>query len=349
MANKSVFQNYDADAVDHFGLEGAPYFGVPTSSTIETVLVTESEKTYKKINEILQECTYTVNPQNFVNCKKAFLLPRSPISIDRIKAALKEHKITLTNDYEAADLIISHDDFYKSFSHGAKIQTSVMTYKLWNFESISDSQGFIASVDKYHERECNHVIWDEKLQEYYNIRNCITGDSVYDVWVITGLALNIAYKIDIGAINAVSVDDILHSSANRTPFDKELGDLIRAQVSNYNNDDLSLAGKLIPTIDYNHNLHLFWDWCCEMHSYIYKFNSNKDVQYWLEASNFSEISRMSAQDMILWLEEEDKLNSENFRYLESIVRKEISIHNRDLYVFKVSVKPEYRKYLKPSV
>ena len=31
---------------------------------------------------------------------------------------------------------------------------------------------------------------------------------------------------------------------------------------------------------------------------------------------------------------------------QSIVRKEIRIDNRDLYVFKVSVKPEYKKYLK---
>jgi hypothetical protein len=32
--------------------------------------------------------------------------------------------------------------------------------------------------------------------------------------------------------------------------------------------------------------------------------------------------------------------------LEPIVRKEIHISNRDLYVFKVQVKPEYLKYVK---
>ena len=46
------------------------------------------------------------------------------------------------------------------------------------------------------------------------------------------------------------------------------------------------------------------------------------------------------------LEREEKLTNESFRYLEKIVRTEISIHNRELYVFKVSVKPEYKKYLK---
>ena len=50
--------------------------------------------------------------------------------------------------------------------------------------------------------------------------------------------------------------------------------------------------------------------------------------------------------MILKLEKEEKLDSESFKYLEKIVRKNISIHNRELYVFKVSVKPEYKKFLK---
>jgi len=49
--------------------------------------------------------------------------------------------------------------------------------------------------------------------------------------------------------------------------------------------------------------------------------------------------------MILWLEKENKLDGESFRYLEKIVRQDISIHNRDLYTFKVSVKSEYKKYL----
>ena len=35
-----------------------------------------------------------------------------------------------------------------------------------------------------------------------------------------------------------------------------------------------------------------------------------------------------------------------FKYLEPIVRNEISIHNRDLYTFKVAVKKEYQQYLK---
>jgi indole-3-glycerol phosphate synthase len=38
-------------------------------------------------------------------------------------------------------------------------------------------------------------------------------------------------------------------------------------------------------------------------------------------------------------------SSDLFRYLEPIVRREISINNRDLYTFKVAVKKEYQQYL----
>ena len=50
--------------------------------------------------------------------------------------------------------------------------------------------------------------------------------------------------------------------------------------------------------------------------------------------------------MIKWLEEKELLNVKSFRYLEPIVRKEITINNRELYTFKVAVKKEYQKYLK---
>ena len=50
--------------------------------------------------------------------------------------------------------------------------------------------------------------------------------------------------------------------------------------------------------------------------------------------------------MIQHLENNNELNKESFKYLEPIVRKEIRIDNRDLYVFRVEIKPEYKKFLK---
>ena len=70
------------------------------------------------------------------------------------------------------------------------------------------------------------------------------------------------------------------------------------------------------------------------------------MQYWRNASSFDLYYNMSALDMIQYMEKLNILNSESFKFVESIVRKEIRIDNRDLYVFKVNVKPEYKKYLK---
>ena len=91
---------------------------------------------------------------------------------------------------------------------------------------------------------------------------------------------------------------------------------------------------------------MLWQFAQDCGNLTYTNNRDKDLQYWIKESKFIEFERKSAQDMILWLEKEEKLDTTTFRYLEPIVRKEISINNRDLYTFKVAVKKEYQKYLK---
>ena len=107
-----------------------------------------------------------------------------------------------------------------------------------------------------------------------------------------------------------------------------------------------LALKIIPTIDYTKNYHLLWQFAQDCSMITYADNRDKDLRYWVKESNFIRFNRKTAQDMILWLEKEGKLDTTTFRYLEPIVRKEISINNRDLYTFKVAVKKEYQQYLK---
>ena len=125
-----------------------------------------------------------------------------------------------------------------------------------------------------------------------------------------------------------------------------LGDLkVQLDNSRYNEDKI-LALKIVPTIDYTKNYHLIWQFAQDCSHITYADSRDKDLNYWLQVSNFLKFERKSAQDMILWLDSKDKLCKTTFRYLEPIVRKEISIHNRDLYTFKVAVKKEYQKYLK---
>jgi len=134
MANKSVYQNFDTDALVYFGLETDPTYGLVSSTGINKVLCTQDQTTYEKINTILLEPTE--DDQTFRTKKKAFILPRCNVSQDRLKAALKEHGITVTNDYELADLIIGHEEITThKLSNAENIPTTIMMNKIWNYET----------------------------------------------------------------------------------------------------------------------------------------------------------------------------------------------------------------------
>jgi hypothetical protein len=340
MASKSVYQSYDTTALNHFGLDGAPYYGVLSSNVVEDVLVTQDETTFLKIRDILTNSTE--DSTTFKTKKKAFVLPKCNVSLDRIKSALKEHGITVTNDYKLADLIITHDDIYDRFESGENIKSTVMMAKLWNYQTLEETNGSVLAVDYYK----GDVIYDGNLSSKVRYYNCTTGESLYDEWMITGMAINLAYKVDSGLIGTIDVDTVIYESANKQVLDETLLEDIQKYLGSYSDEDRSIAAKVIPTIDYQQNYHLLWEFAQKSERYMYYFNRDKDVQYWLDQSNFNTFSRKSAHDMILWLEKNEKLNSINFKYLEPIVRKEIHISNRDLYVFKVQVKPEYLKYVK---
>ena len=344
MATKSVYQDFDADALKHFGLEADPFYGLVSSSMgVDKVLCTQDQTTYDKIHSILT--VPTEDGQTFRTKKKAFILPKCNVSQDRLKAALKEHGITVTNNYELADLVIGHDDIttYK-LQNAERIPSTVMMNKLWNYETTlgdSSRSGVLKAIaDSGLECIVTPQITDRV--RYYDID---MNDSLYDVWMLTGMAINLAHLIDTTDLSVVDPETVLHASANLLTLDETLLADLKAQLNSYN-DDKALAIKIVPTIDYTKNLHLIWQLAQDCSNLEYADNRDKDLQYWLKESNFGSLMRRSAQDMILWLEEKELLNKTYFKYLEPIVRQEISIHNRDLYVFKVSVKKEYQQYLK---
>jgi|TARA_R100000084_G_scaffold109439_1_gene76822 hypothetical protein len=342
MANKNVYQDYNNDALKHFGLDSDPFYGVITSSQVDDVLITQDKTTFNKVRDLLTD--ETIDGTKIQNYKRAFIMPGCSVTQDRLKAACKEHKVTITNDYEKADFIITNDDFYQKFTNGDKIKTTKLMYRLWNYEAFNGKDVPSSGIIKNHH---NPVIWDDKWNDR-GIRsyNCANPITLMDEWGITGLALNIAYLIDTSEIEVIDEENLLHASANQIDLTEDLVKEINTWVESHDDENIAVAAKIIPTINYKNKPHLMWELAQTVYSYTYKFNRDKDVKYWLEKSELSELYHSSAEDMIMKLEKEEKLNSESFRYLEKTVRKEISIHNRELYVFKVSVKPEYKKYLK---
>jgi hypothetical protein len=339
MANKSVYQDFDTDALAHFGLVSTPVFGVLTASSVEDVLVTQDQTTYNKILGLITTSTET--DQTFINKKRAFILPRCNVSQDRLKAALKEHKITVTNDYELADLIIGHDDISQRIENGNDIQSTLLMGKLWNMETVTDTSGSFSLIDNHP----NEVILTSKITDRVRYYSLDIAQNLYDEWMITGMALNLAHRVATGLASVVDTATILHASANKVELDEDLLGYLKTLLDSYDDDNTLIAAKIIPTIDYTKNPHLMWQFAQDLEYKMGRFSRDKDIQYWIDQSEFNSYSRKSAQDMILWLEETNRLNKISFKYFEPIVRKDIRISNRDLYTFKVSVKPEYLKYL----
>ena len=344
MASKSVYQEYDTDALNHFGLASDPIYGVLAGSNIESVLVTQDNTTYGKIEDILKSSKET--DASFRNKKKAFVMPGADVSLDKIKSALKEHKITVTNDYTKADLIITSNNITRKCKHGENIPTSKMLIKLVNYELVSDGasqhRSFVDSlIDEYE----GNVILTEKITEHTKYYYHTTVDSLYDNWIITGLALNIAYLIDTGSASTIDCETILHASSSQIDLTEELLSQLTAMLHG-SKEEKEMAASIVPNLNPFKNYHLLWQFSQKNTHLSYDFNRNKNMQYWINQVNFSDLYYRTAEQMILWLEENELLDRISFKYLEPIVRKDISIHNRDLYVFKVSVKKEYQKYLK---
>ena len=343
MATKSVFQELNADALKHFGLESEVQYGLQVSQTsleFASVIGTENKSIFNKIQSILDTPSVT----NLKGIKKAFLLPGSPVSITRVKEALREHKITFTNDYEEADIFITHDDFSAESSSSERLLTTKLMHHIWNYYGLNVGST-VPEISAFCLANNQSIIYDDKIAE--QVRYSYKESLPYDIYIITGMALHIAYKIEFENIPTISLEDCLGQSANKIILTEDLLQDIVRMVTSYNEDDNKIASKIIPTIDYETNIHLLWKLSQEARNQMYKFNRDKDFQYWMKASDFDSLYYKSAQDMILYLEKKELLNNENFRYLEPIVRKDIHISNRDLYVFKVQVKPEYVKYLTP--
>ena len=172
MAKKTVYQQFNTDALKHFGLDGDSKYGVIVNHDVEEVLVTQDVTTYENIHSILYKDTVT--DQTLQMYKKAFVLPNSEVSLDRIKAALREHKITVTNDYELADLIVTHGRFSgRQLQNGENIPTTSMMNKLWNYETTIEGSlnGTPSMVNALIKNYDGPVIIDEKITKkirYYD-------------------------------------------------------------------------------------------------------------------------------------------------------------------------------------
>ena len=343
MASKNIHQQELPDHVlSDLGFDEAVEVGlVMKNLDVEDIYLSESLSQYDKIKDLLG----TETTADLTTVKRAFILPMHNVSTDRLKAALKEHKIGITNDYEKADFIIPHTNFYDMYHSVEWIPQTKLMFKMCNGYYSNDHRSLV--ID-YHKKTGNNVLLDKNsLGDSYQ-HNIDYVSAPYDSYCFSKMVLILADLIDKGELAVIETDTILNQSANRVPMTEELMEDIKKMVDGYNvsDEEIEMAGKIIPTIDPTGEPYLLYKYAEEFLEQIaYKYNRNKDVLYWMEKWNISYLSRLNAEQAIKHFEENEMLDSRCFRALEVRCRKEIQINNRELYTFKVQVKPEYRKYM----
>ena len=344
MASKNIHAGQIPDqALLDLGFEDAAKIGmVMNNLDVETLTISESSAQYDKIRDLLD--TETTN--DLTTVKRAFILPMHNVSTDRLKAALKEHKIGVTNDYEKADFIIPHLNFYDSYSSIENIPQTKLMFKIHNGYFCNDHR---QAVQDYHETYGYNVLLDKRSLGDKGQWNMDYDSLPYDSFIFSNMSIVLADLVDKGELQVIETDTILNQSANRVPITEELMEDLKKMVEGYSvsDEEIAMAGKIIPTIDPTGEPYLLYKYSGEfLGSVEYKYSRNKDVLYWLQKHKCSWLGRLNAEQAIKHFEDEGTLDSRCFKQLEVLCRQEIQINNRELYTFKVQVKPEYRKYMK---
>ena len=249
--------------------------------------------------------------------------------------------MVVTNDIDNADLILTHSNIGKKYRNNSYVRSGEIAFQLWNYDSAIDTAQTTDLGKKIELYDA--VVCCENLREAleYDFKY---GDNILESWALSGMALKAAYLINTKAVETLSVDDLLNSSANKAVLDESLLETLKDLLDSYDSDNHEVAKKIIPTIKHNKNVHLIWQLMQEFYHKIDTFR-DKDVQYWLNKEDMYSYYSNTAEEMILELtEKHGKMDKESFIYFENICRQEIEISNRELYVFKVKLKKEFRHY-----
>ena len=217
MASKNIHSgDYPDQALLDLGFEDASEIGVMLNNLdVETLTISESSAQYDKIRDLLD--TETTN--DLTTVKRAFILPMHNVSTDRLKAALKEHKISVTNDYEKADFIIPHTNFYDTYTQVDNIPQTKLMFKLYNGYFSNDHR---QSVQDYHTDTGHNVLLEKRALGNQGQWNIDYVSAPYDSYCFSNMSIILAKMVEDGELQVIETDTILNQSANRVPMTKEL-------------------------------------------------------------------------------------------------------------------------------
>lgn len=318
-------------ALQHFGLEGAPIVGVPSSSmNIVEPYIQLRSNVYDHILNILEE-----ERSDGSALKSFYIMSRCPVSFDRVKHIAKNNNLKLTNDYLNADCLVTHNNLENHYYRNQRPNTTALfilneNNTIYTFEDKIEN---IASIVN------NNYMWFKSKTRYR--QGGYTKEWHESILLIKNKTLDIAYLIDTGVIkNVKNIETISKNSQMLVAMDEKLLDLLVGMTNSSNKDDIAIAGKIIPTLKQDENFHLLWQFYQRVYNLSTKFPRNKDVLHWIE-QNCYDYNTLSAIQFIVRLKEDSKLTNDSFKYLEAIARKEVYVVKGDIYKCTFSIKPEY--------
>jgi hypothetical protein len=261
--------------------------------------------------------------KNYHN-KKAFIIPGSTRTAARMLEILKANNITLVNDYKKADFYINNSEPNTHFSKNNIFFNigSQQWYSLYNHDYAGTSVRVIGKYVDVRKLTSPHRNF-KRMRGFY----------------IGGLYFNILS----------SGKDLVHESSfldleGKVELTEELSNQIMSMINSNDTSNFSIASKIIPTIDITKNQEVLFEFFEKIKHYTHHFNKDKDCKKWFKESGVNEYNGTN-EDILLKYHSANKLTKEGFKYLEKKCRGDIDICNREIYNFKVNLKPEYKKYI----
>ena len=309
-----------------------------------------------KYHDILDAFEPNTDP-SALKGKKVYIVPGIEYTNDRLRGTLDALDIKITGSLKRADAVVVGKtlevttDRWTSFSN-RNVIGYLKGYYVGHGISSVDNDEFAMMVNDHDKAVLFHPNMGIRPSTYSN--NCYNANTIHEKYITSG-GLKIMDAINNG-LGVVSAEDIINNPITKLTLDEELVETISSQIWG-SDEDIEMAGKIIPNIDYETNIHYLWKLAAKIGARIYRYNRNKDVKTWIANSRFNMLYRMNSFEMIEYLQRNNKLDHASFTYLEPIYRKGILIQSEGdytgiapkehpIYKFKVEIKPEYLKYMK---
>tara|TARA_R110001592_G_scaffold347760_1_gene641482 strand:- start:4551 stop:5504 length:954 start_codon:yes stop_codon:yes gene_type:complete len=316
---RTPYQLLEEETKEIYELSNILMIGISVGKLGNLVEFDDIEEFKKLVNHSIEADSFDIN--NYKN-KKAFIIPGCERTQKRIKDMMSELDIKIVKDYEDADFFLSNNNINRMFSknnifydineHLAvshHLDTKLLLpYKFYEWEE--------AKVRTINNRKINSYFIGGL---YFNLRN--TGKDFVPLYHFLNISQDVV-------------------------LDEDMVEYLTGMIESNNKDDISVVKKILPKIDVSKNQNIlfkFFDDC--LTRYKYSFQRDKDVRNWIEESGVMEWHK-EPSSIIEDYHNKGFLSNEGFKYLEAKNRELLYISGGSLYNFKVSLKDEYKKYLK---